>query len=220
MSQFTGGNTQSSHTFTSLTPGNYRVDVKGVYACIETTGPFIIPARIPVVVAETLTQIECFGQKTGSIILNVSGGNPPLSYLWTTGNTSQNLTNVGVGEYTVVITDAYGCETIRTYTITGPPEFVATLSKVDDPGNNGDGSASVSVTGGTPGYSYLWSKTGDPGFVFQPSATASEVTGLGYGEYTVTVTDTDGCVVQAKVFIFEKEICDDGIDNNGNGLAD
>lgn len=218
ITQVTKGNTESSHTFTGLTPGNYRVDVKGVYACIESTGPVSIPARIPVVINETLTPVACFGNNTGAINLAVSGGNPPLTYLWNTGNTSKNLLNIGAGTYSVSITDKDGCVTTASYTITQPTQITATIAKTNDPGNAGNGAATVTASGGTSGYTYLWSKTGDPAFVFQPNATGVQVTNLSYGEYTVKVTDVNGCFINVTVFIYQKEICNDGIDNDGDGL--
>ena len=215
---FTVGNTESSHTFTGLAPGNYRVDVKGVYACIETTGPFTIPARIPVGITETITQVDCFGDETGAINLAVSGGNPPLTYLWSTGNTSQNLLNIGAGSYTISITDADNCVTQETFVVTQPTQITATIAKTDDPGNAGDGSATVTASGGTPAYTYEWRKTPSPTVI----GTGVTLSNIGYGEYSVKVTDANGCFVNATVFIYEKEICDDGIDNidnDGDGLT-
>lgn len=220
ITDFTVAVGETMHTFTGLTPSDYRVDVKGVYACIVTTGPFTLPARIPVVITETITNVDCFGEQTGAINLLVSGGNPPLTYLWSTGATSQNLLNIGAGSYTVQITDSDNCVTSPTFEVTEPIQISATIIKVDDPGNAGEGSATVNASGGTPDYTYLWSKTGDPGFVFQPSNTANAVTNLSYGEYSVTVSDANGCEETFSVFIFEKEICDDGIDNDGDGLTD
>lgn len=213
---FTANIAASSHTFTGLTAGNYRVDVKGVYACIETTGTINLPAPVPVLVSETLTHVKCFGLKTGKIELDVSGGSSPLSYLWSTGNTSQNLLNVGAGSYTVTITDSYNCQTIRAFTINQPTQLVATIMKTDDLGNAGNGSATVNVTGGTAPYSYEWTKIPLP-VVIGTNATLSNI---GYGEYLVKVTDANGCFVTATIFIYEKEICNDGIDNDGDGLTD
>lgn len=204
----------SSPTITGLVPGTYEATIKGVYACEITTGDIVIPGRIPVVLTPTLTHVDCFGNKTGAINLGVSGGKAPLSYLWSTGNTSQNLLNIGAGTYTLDITDANGCITTAIYTITQPDEITGTITKTDDPGNGGDGSATVSPSGGTPDYTYLWSKTGDPDF----SATTQTINNIGYGEYVVKVTDANGCFKTFTVFIYAKEICNDGIDNDGDGL--
>jgi hypothetical protein len=203
-----------THTFIGLTPGDYRVDVKGVHACIETTGLISIPPRIPFDITETISNVECFSDQTGSINLVVTGGNPPLSYLWSTGATSQNLLNLVAGSYTVTIADADNCETIEIYTINQNDQITATFIKVDDPGNTGDGSAEVFPSGGTPPYSYSWE--GPEMFASADKA----IINLGYGLYTVTVTDDLDCEAIFSTFIYEKEICFDGIDNSGNGLTD
>lgn len=217
---FTGTSIQSTHTFTGLVPGNYRVEVKGQYACTASSSTIVIPARIPVTASGTVTKVNCFGQTTGAVNLSVSGGKQPLTYFWSTGSTSQNLTNVGAGNYTVIITDADGCETIRSFTVTTNTAINGTITQVNDPGNSGAGSASISVTGGTAPYTYQWSKTGAPTYAFQPSNASSSVTGLSFGQYTVVVTDSLGCTASYTIFIFQKEICNDGIDNDGDGLAD
>lgn len=204
----------SSPIITGLAPGTYKATIKGFYACQITTGDIVIPGRIPVVLVPTLTHVNCFGNKTGAINLGVSGGKAPLSYLWSTGNTSQNLLNIGAGSYTLTITDADGCKTTGNYTITQPTALMASIVKTDDPGNSGAGSATVNPSGGTPAYTYLWSKTGDIGF----SATTQTINNIGYGEYVVKVTDAKGCFKTFTVFIYAKEICNDGIDNDGDGL--
>jgi hypothetical protein len=88
--------------------------------------------------------------------------------------------------------------------------------KTDDPGNAGNGSASVSVSGGTPDYSYEWTKDGDPTVI----GTSATLSNIGYGSYSVKVTDANLCTVVYTVLVYEKEICDDTVDNDGDGLTD
>lgn len=211
---------ESSHTFTGLAPGTYRVDVQGQAACIETSGPIEIPAREPIVLDGTPSVIDCFGDSNGELTLDITGNINPVTIEWSNGTTSQNLVNISAGSYTVTVTDVNGCETTDIYTVTQNSLITAAISKTDDPGNDGDGSATINVSGGTSPYVYLWEKTGDPAFVFTPSDDVASITDLSYGEYTVTVTDDLGCQAVFTTFIFEKEICNDGIDNSGNGLID
>jgi hypothetical protein len=205
---------ENTHTFEGLAAGDYRVDVKGVYACIITTGTVSIPAKTPITVNETITDINCFGGQDGSIVLDITGGNAPLSFMWNTEPTTQNLTYIGAGTYTITITDADGCETIESYVVSQNTQITGTIVKVDDPGNAGNGSAEVFPSGGTPPYNYSWE---GPNMF---ASTDKEITGLEYGQYTVTVTDDLGCQATFSTFIFEQEICNDGIDNSGNGLID
>jgi hypothetical protein len=207
----------TTHTFTGLEPGDYRVEVKGIYACITTTEKVVVPAKTPVEFTADITHVLCFGEKTGKIELGTVNGDGPLTYLWNTGKTTKDLLNVVAGEYTVTITDVNGCTESFDFTVNGPSEPLSgTISKTDDPGTAGNGSASVSVLGGTSPYNYSWTKTGDSNF----SANTNEITGIGYGEYTVRVTDDNGCIKDFKIFVYEAERCFDGIDNNGNGLSD
>jgi len=205
----------SNPTLTGLAPGTYVATIKGEYACQITTEEIVVTARIPVIITPSITPVTCFGYQNGAINLSVSGGNPPLSYLWSTGNTSQNLLNIGAGNYTINITDADGCITTANYTVNQPSALSATIEKTDDTNPDpltGTGTANLTVTGGTPDYAYSW--TGPDGF----TSIGEDLTGLNYGNYVVIVTDINGCTTTASVLIYEPEICNDGIDNDGDGL--
>ncbi|MDP1623710.1 MAG: hypothetical protein Q8M08_15395 [Bacteroidales bacterium] len=207
--------TTANPTITGLAPGTYAATIKGTYACEITTGGIIMAPRIPVIITPSLTHAACFGFKNGAVNLSISGGQTPLSYLWSTGNTSQNLLNIGAGGYTVTVTDADGCMTVGNYTITEPTAISATIVKTNDTDPDplvGNGTITLTVTGGTPSYIFNWAGPG--GF----SSVAKDLTGLKYGSYSVTVTDASGCTKTASVFIYEPEICNDGIDNDGDGL--
>lgn len=202
-------------TITGLEPGTYSATIKGTGACEITTGDVVIAAKIPVVITPSLTHIICNGVKNGAINLEVSGGKTPLSFLWSTGNTSQNLLNIGAGNYSVVITDADGCTTSGSYTITQPSALTVSVIKINDTNDDplvGNGTIDITTAGGTPDYSYQW--IGPDGF----SSSNEDLTDLKYGNYTVTVTDASGCTKSESVFIYEPEICNDGIDNDGDGL--
>ncbi len=205
-----------NHTLSSLAPGTYDVTVKGLYTCEVYVDNITVIARTPVVYSPTLTHVTCFGFTDGKIELGTVTGNGPLSYLWSNGATSKDLLNIGAGTYTVEITDGDGCVTEDTFIINQPTQITATIDKTDDPGNAGNGSATVNASGGSPGYTYAWRKTPDPTVI----GTDVTLSNIGYGEYTVTITDIAGCTRTFATFIFEKEICNDGIDNDGDGLTD
>ena len=104
------------------------------------------------------------------------------------GQTTTTATNLAPGNYTVTVTDGNGCTfTTPAVTITEPTALTATATKVQDVQCNGaaDGSISVSASGGTPNYTYLW----DDG----AGQTTTTATNLAPGNYTVTVTDGNGC---------------------------
>lgn len=205
----------TTYTFTGLSGDSYYVEVKGVYACVTTSAVLNIPSATASTFTPTITSPLCYGG-TGSIALGTITGSSPYTYLWNTGTTAKDLANKVAGTYTVTVTNSQGCTTSSSSTITQPTAVSATISKVNDPGNSGNGSASVSVSGGTSPYTYLWKKLSDNSTI----GTGTSVTGLSYGSYSVLVTDDNGCTDLESVFIFEQDICFDGIDNDGDGLND
>lgn len=221
----TASNVASPHTFTGVDAGSYVVRVKGQSPCIVTSDAVVLPLAVTPIFTPTITSLNCFGDQNGSINLGTVTGKDPLTYEWSTGAQTPNLSSLPAGNYVLTITDADNCERNYPYSITSPAQITATFTKVNDPGNNnpnaaGGGEAEVNPTGGTAPYTYAWVKTGQPGYVFSPSASAKKIENLSYGEYVVTITDDEGCIATASVFIFERERCDDGIDNSGNGLVD
>lgn len=129
--------------------------------------------------------IDCFGDTTGELDAEVLGGVTPYTYTWSVGTLSgANPTNLPAGIYTVTVTDNNGVELVLQRELFSPTELTAVTSFEPEVVGN-DGSASILPDGGTPPYSYLWSTN--------PPATTSEITGLVQGEYTVTVTDANGC---------------------------
>lgn len=126
----------------------------------------------------------CFGDSTGAVALSISGGIPGYSYVWSNGDTSQSLSGVPAGTYSVVVTDSISCTTTDTVTLTEPPSITTTLMSTDPLCNGGtDGDIAYTASGGTPGYSYMWN-TGD---------TTQNLSNLGAGSYSITVTDSVGC---------------------------
>ena len=186
-------NGQTTSTATGLTVGIYTVIVRDAMWC-QSTISVNITQPTALVVAPTKVDPACNGASTGSITLNISGGTAPYTYAWSNGATTQNLTNVGAGTYTVTVKDANGCTATSVVTLNQPTAIVATISSTNVK-CNGDknGTASVSVIGGTSPYTTQWSN----------NTTTTSITGLAAGAYTVTVTDNKGCTKTASVTITE-----------------
>lgn len=143
----------------------------------------------------SVQNITCFGANNGSASVNINIGSPPYTYSWTpSGGNGPTASNLNTGNYTVSITDASGCINILPVTITQPPLLTANNSTPTNVScfNGSDGVVSVAVAGGTPNYIYLWSPSGGNG------ATASNLTA---GNYTVTVTDANGCTATSTTTI-------------------
>lgn len=135
----------------------------------------------------TITNVTCNGANNGKITADEpTEGVAPYDYDWSNGQSGQTITGLGPGTYTVTITDSESCSDSASYTVTEPTQITYTKSQGNVScfgGNNGF--ASVTVSGGTPGYSYLWSN----------GNTTSYNGNLGAGVYIVTITDNNNCQV-------------------------
>ncbi|MEM6723128.1 MAG: gliding motility-associated C-terminal domain-containing protein, partial [Bacteroidota bacterium] len=144
-----------------------------------------------------LSNNDCPGDTDGSIDASVSGGTPPYTYQWddASGQTTPNATGLAAGIYSVTITDNQACTITTTEEITSPTAFMTSTTVLNNVLCNGEstGQALVSITGGTPDYTYLW----DSG---EMTATASL---LDAGTHFVTITDQLGCITIEQVDITE-----------------
>jgi gliding motility-associated-like protein len=144
----------------------------------------------PTIVQPNITGINCFGETSGAIDITVQGGTGDFSYAWNHNNsTSEDLTGLPAGQYTVTVTDnTSGLQTQQTFTVPGPTGAVRiTDVNVTDVSCRGesDGSITVNATGGTGNLSYSWS-AGLPAGNTQASLDA--------GTYRFTVTDENNCM--------------------------
>ena len=192
------GQTGTSQTLPS---GTYSITAVDQFGCGDNT-PITIanPSQIVLVMSSTntSTDIACDGNATVSI----SGGTSPYSVLWNGGNSTGQTTETTTstlcyGIYTVTVTDSKGCTATSSVVVNKPScssfNVTANSTNVKCYGGN-DGTATSSVTGGTPGYTYSWSPSG---------GTTSSASGLTSGTYTVTVTDAGGCIDVASVTILQ-----------------
>jgi len=200
-----------------LAPGSYSVIVTDALGCTTSLSDVVVSARIPTVIEFSLSHVNCFGNSNGSIDATVTG-NPPYIFSWSNGATTEDIAGLSAGTYTLTATDADGCREISSTVITQPAVLSLSLVKTDDtdPTIAGNGTIDLSVSGGTSPYTYDWSHNGAE----DPDTDPQDLTGLIAGSYTVLVTDAHGCSATLSTTIFEPEICGDGIDNDGNGLAD
>jgi len=161
-----------------------RVRVDGIYSGNGTVNPSYVPG--PVLTAtSTSTSTSCFNTTNGSATVTAQNGSAPYSYLWSNGGISATITNLSPGTYSVTVTDAAGCTTTSSVVVTAPSAISASV--VTQPAScfgGCNGSATVTPSGGTPGYTYLWVPSG---------GTGSTETGLCSGTYTCVVTDAAGC---------------------------
>lgn len=179
---------QNTQTATGLTPGSYTCTVTDQNGCTATTVALITQPSAAVSATISGTNISCFNGSNGTATASPSGGTAPYSYSWNSSpaQTTQTATGLAAGSYLCLVTDANGCATSVSITLTQPATAVSATATATSASCNGtcDAMATVSATGGTPGYSYIWSPGGD---------TTTSVSGLCAGVYVVIVTDSLGC---------------------------
>src|SRR5207244_1272537 len=144
-----------------------------------------------------VSNVSCNGGGNGSVTVAANGGIPGYNYAWSpAGGNSLTANNLPAGTYTVTVTDNNGCSITSTAVITEPTLLVANSSQLTSLSCFGGSNASAVAAGngGTPAYNYSWSPAGGN------SATANN---LSAGNYTVAVTDANGCAVTTTVTITE-----------------
>ena len=183
---------QTGSSISDLIPGAYEVTVADANGCTNT-GSFTVNDGPPLTIETNVTNETCVGFEDGTaMVVDVVGGTFPVTYEWNdpSGQTDGLAIDLQPGTYEVVVTDNVGCIGTGTANIAEADPLILTTSSVDATcGDSEDGSATVSVSGGVSPYQYLWNDQGS-----QTSATAID---LPMGEYTVTVTDANGCTATA-----------------------
>jgi hypothetical protein len=182
--QVNTSNGQSEFFFGDLTSGTYTYQITDAHGCIVTTTATVNNGT-PAIENFYTNNVSCNGGTNGSVSLVVNNGNPSYTYNWSNGATTESLTELTAGTYTVEITDANGCITNGSYDITEPTAIDLNPTPTADLGNN-DGSIDLNITGGTPGYTFEWSN----------GAITEDLTDLSAGIYTVFVTDVNGCTAE------------------------
>jgi gliding motility-associated-like protein len=194
---WSGGQTTSN--ITNLAAGTYTVTIHDVSLCAISAPVTIKNIAGPTAIISATTMVACSGGNTGSSTVTVTGGKPPYTYLWNNGQTTPTATNLVAGIYSVVATDANGCAATANVTITQPTVLIANITGTSPVCfNDKNGTATVSATGGTAPYTYLWALTG--------SHTKDTIQNVGAGIYNVTVTDAKGCSKVATVTLVNPKI--------------
>jgi|GEM_PF-1106773 len=207
---WTGGTTTQNRS--GLANGTYTVTVTDINGCTKTKTFTLTQPATTLLINTSKTNVRCFGLNSGVATASAVGGTAPYTYSWNTFPVASTATisTLVAGAYTCTVTDAIGCTKTVVVVITEPADInvFQTQSNVTFPGGN-NGSATVSVTGGTPGYTYSWNTV--------PVKTTATVTGLTAGTYKCLIIDTKGC--QKKVtFVITEPIArpgDSGISADG-----
>ena len=183
---------QTGNVFTDLAAGTYSVTVIDANSCeIVETAEVLQPDELTASIS--VTNVSCYGLCDGTAIISVQGGVSPYTYTWFDNSSQSSLTGICAGTlYAVSVTDFNGCIFPLTFSVTQPDTLTITVTATTSACNICDGTATVTATGGTLTYTYLWSDN-------QTTGTASNLCG-GY-LVTVTVTDENNCTASMDIVV-------------------
>ncbi|MBK9449270.1 MAG: T9SS type A sorting domain-containing protein [Bacteroidetes bacterium] len=165
-----------------LNSGSYQVTVTDAVGCTATRWAWVSQLPNGITAAVGGTDETCL-QANGSAFVTVSGGVPPYAYQWSNGTVAPAITNLSYGNYSVTITDAFGCTKIAQRHVARTEPLTLTLTETVPNCNNTGGAMSVAVTGGTSPYSYLWNN----------GQTTNSISNLSAGYHGLRVQDANGC---------------------------
>lgn len=180
-------------TIHDLVPGDYVLTVTDNNACtLEMTATVNHYGNNDVDITQ-LQEIMCFGENTAVLEAAMSGGTGPFTYQWTgSSSTSSQASNLSAGNYTVTVTDVYGCPGDANFEIIQPDVLGLNLNVTDVLCMGGsDGAAEAIVNGGTPGYTFSWSNGGF----------GTSINNLSSGAYSLIVTDANACTVSENFYV-------------------
>ncbi|RYJ42994.1 Adhesin AidA-related protein [Flavobacterium beibuense] len=190
-------NSASTATTTGLTAGTYTVLITDANLCTTNSSVTITQPTTALSASAIATNVSCNGSSNGTIDLTVTGGTAPYAFVWSNTAITEDMTGLSAGTYNVTVTDANGCTTTASATVTEPNALIASSVTTAVSCNGGsNGTIDLTVTGGTAPYTFVWSNT----------ATTEDMTGLSAGTYDVTVTDANGCTATASVTINEPTV--------------
>jgi subtilisin-like proprotein convertase family protein len=199
---FLWSNSSITQSITSIQGGTYSVTVTDLIGCTVTGNANVQNNTGTLNLSGQVIVNEICGNNAGSIDVNVSGGTAPLTYLWSNASTAEDLSGLSTGTYTLTVSDALGCDLVAgPYSINNSSGTLTQGTQVvtDEICGNGTGAIDITINGGTPTVTYLWSN----------AAVTEDLVGLSAGTYTLTVTDGSGCSI----------IITETVNNNAGSLS-
>ncbi len=214
---WTGPGTYSStnEDISGLQAGTYYITVTDNNGCQQTDSATVTEPQPIVITVDSMQDVSCNGGSNGYIYITVTDGTTPYIFNWTGPNSftssSEDITGLEAGIYDLIVTDANNCSQTTSVTINEPSVLAGLISSYSEPLCNGDcnGSATMTVFGGTTPYSYAWS-SGGTGFIEN---------GLCAGKVVITVTDAHGCILMDSVILSEPPVLNVNVLNTTNPLC-
>ena len=181
--------------------GPFQITLTDLTTGCQNVEDLTISVSNPIVIAQITTlDVSCFGGNDGAIDIDILGGGPNYTYLWSNNSTTQDQFNLSSGIYFVTILDTNsGCELIEEFEIFSPPplEIIdVQITNVSCTGTD-DGSIDIIVVGGTLPYEFAWSN----------ASTLPNQSNLVVGTYAITITDPNGCILESPNYEVIQNAC-------------
>lgn len=181
----------SLQTLFDLPAGDYQIHVSDGWN--DTT--FIVSVHEPALLEFQVTELQdplCFEECSGQIEILATGGTPPYTFIWDGATGGNNISNLCAGHYGLTISDANGCITTATFDLQDPPEFTAEIVLLNP----------IACFGGSDGSIQVNTSEGEPETVsWNTNSNQTTLQNLPQGNYTVTVTNANGCQASASYFL-------------------
>jgi gliding motility-associated-like protein len=182
----------------TISSGNYSVTISDANGC-QLIKTITINEPDELIITSITSDVSCSGGNNGAIDLAVSGGNAPYYYIWSEGATTQDINSLLAGSYSVTVSDNNACSITNTIIINQPNPLMLSVNSVDiSCYDRNDGSVSINVSGGAIPYSYNWSN----------GETITSINSLSTGNYVVTVTDNNNCIISGNAIINQPDSLD------------
>src|SRR5678810_921831 len=194
-----GGFTAATEDLTGLAAGDYNLTVTDANGCVLPVTITIAQTANTLAQTNAVTLAGC-GVNNGAIDLTVTGAAGALTYAWTGPGgftaATEDITCIAAGNYDVTITDANGCTLTATIAVGNVNSTLGeTHVTTDATCTNNNGAIDITVTGGVGALTYAWTGPGEF------TANTEDITGLTAGDYDLTVTDANGCVLPVTISV-------------------
>jgi predicted RNase H-like HicB family nuclease len=179
-------------TVSNLTQGIYSVTVTDANGC-SASAALQLDNQVNTVYADIINQPTCPNFNNGAVTVSYATGTAPFSYLWSNGATTQSISNLQQGTYSVTVTDVNGCKGSSSVQIINAVDY-AYVYTVQEPScpNFNNGIATIQPPTGVAPFTYLWSN----------GATTDTIKNLTTGLYVLTVTDANGCSAVGSTYLY------------------
>ncbi len=208
-----GGTFQAGKKFINLTAATYPIIVKDTNGCTTTKSQPVTSNAVITGSFNESSPVQCKSDSNGALDLTPAGGVGPYTYTWSHGPTTEDVSGLAAGDYSVTITDSKGCSKALTYTLTEPNLLTISSSTLSNYNGfnvkclgSSNGTIDISVTGGSAAYSYNWST----------NATSQDIGTLPAGPYNVIVTDSRGCTATKSFTLTSPTLHTTSVTNNKN----